>query len=559
MAHYTLSMTPIKRSDGRSATAAAAYRAGSKMVDQRTGRTHDYTRKRGVEHVELLAPDGITLDTPEVLWNAAEAAEKRKDGRPAREILVALPAELDADQRTELAQAITRDLVDRYGVAAQLAIHAPDRGGDQRNHHCHILITTRRWNHDGPGAKDQLEMSDTQLKQAGLPKSADELTAMRERWANMQNAALKRANLSARVDHRSLTEQGIDRVPQIHVGNYGTQMIRQGIPEQSERAVFNLAIIKANNDIQDLRERLDAERAKQEWIEIAPVISTTPASEPLLETEPSLADQDELDMARESARVDTHERIENHLSRRHQLQIRAELRALYSIQARLDADRAERIAQIEAQEEADWQQWISRPDVCPATGRIITELAVDACIERESQYPENKPKPLRKGRIAPWPTENDPELEMLKRAAARQKADQAALKPSPTSKQGKSEKPPQASPQDVSEPKEVKPESSPQPPVFDAKKRALEIVCMETAGERHAAFLESFSWNQDDYDALDIALEPLIDASTGELTNEGRHLRVELLPSETLSPQREGRVQNEQDWEPPGYPGGPGF
>ncbi|NOG32911.1 hypothetical protein HLB35_16100 [Halomonas sp. TBZ9] len=128
-------------------------------------------------------------------------------------------------------------------------------------------------------------------------------------------------------------------------------------------------------------------------------------------------------------------------------------------------------------------------------------------------------------------------------------------KPAPTPVAAKL---PQDSPQQASEPKESLPQAPPEP-AFDARQRALEIVCMETAGERHAAFLESFSWNQDDYDALDIALEPLIDASTGELTNEGRHLRAELLPSETLSPQREERVQNEQDWEPPGSPGGPGF
>ena len=125
MALYSLSTSAISRKAGRSAVTAAAYRAGVELVDERTGVVHDYTRKRGVEHVELMVPEGITLDSPSALWNAAEAAEKRKDGRPAREILVALPAELDADQRTVLAREITRDLVDRYGVAAQLAIHAP--------------------------------------------------------------------------------------------------------------------------------------------------------------------------------------------------------------------------------------------------------------------------------------------------------------------------------------------------------------------------------------------------------------------------------------------------
>lgn len=256
MALYSLSTKPISRKAGRSSVAAAAYRSGARLVDERTGVEHDYTRKRGVEHVELVAPEGINIDSSQVLWNRAEAAENRRDGRTAREVLIALPAELDAGQRTELAQAITRDLVERYGVAAELAIHAPDRDGDKRNHHAHVLITTRRLNHDGFGVKSQLEMSDTQLKKHGLPKSADELKNLRERWANLQNAALERAGVDARVDHRSQADQGSGRVAQIHQGSYATQMIRQGTPERSERATLNLEIIAANTEY---------EQALEEW------------------------------------------------------------------------------------------------------------------------------------------------------------------------------------------------------------------------------------------------------------------------------------------------------
>ena len=500
MALYSLSVKPISRKDGRSATAAAAYRAAAEIVDERTGLVHDYTKKRGVEHVELMAPDGIQLDTPSALWNAAESAEKRKDGRPAREILVALPAELNADQRTELAQAITRDLVDRYGIAAQLAIHAPDRDGDQRNHHAHILITTRRWNHDGPGNKAQLEWSATQCRKNGVAKPADEISQLRERWADMQNAALESAHVSARVDHRSLADQGIDRVPQIHVGNYGTDMIRQGTPEQSERAVINLAIIDGNQEVAELRQQLAFENAEQ------------------------------------------------HIEQRHQLQIRAELRALEAAQTR----RWDRI------EEEEWQAWISRPDVDPSSGRIITELAVNEVIARERALPENQPQPEPKRRLVPWPPEHDPELEMLKRAAAKQAA-QTAPKPFPTPTPEESQKLPPAAPLAAAKPEPVPVPQASQEAAFDAKKRALEIVCMETAGERHAAFLESFSWNQDDYDALDIALEPLIDGSTGELTEKGRQLRAELVPSETSHSQRAPRVQSEQDWEPRSGPDGPNF
>ena len=494
MALYSLHTSAISRKAGRSAVAAAAYRAGVELIDERSGVVHDYTRKRGVEHVELFAPDGIQLDDPSALWNAAEAAEVRKDGRPAREVLVALPAELDADQRTDIAQAITRDLVDRYGVAAQLAIHAPDRDGDQRNHHAHILITTRRYNHDGIGAKAQLEWSGTQCRDYGVAKPKDEIKALRQRWADIQNAALERAGVDARVDHRSLADQEIYRVPQIHVGSYGTDMIRKGTPEQSERAMTNLAIIDGNQEVAELRQQVAFENAEQ------------------------------------------------HIEQRHQLQIRAEMRSLYAAQQRV----------YDRREETEWNEWISRPDVDPTTGRIYTEAAVDACIERERALPENQSS----GGLTL--TELAQKIEQKEAAQKAPKPSSTAAKPSPPP-QGKGvQKPPQAPPLAASEPKEQEPQPE-QPPAFDARQRALEIVKMATAGERHAAFRAAFELPDDDYDALDVALEPLMSGLTGELTEEGRQLRAELVPSETSNSQRAERVQGEQDWEPPGSPGGPGF
>ena len=487
MALYSLHTSAISRKAGRSAVAAAAYRAGVELIDERSGVVHDYTRKRGVEHVELFAPDGIQLDDPSALWNAAEAAEVRKDGRPAREVLVALPAELDADQRTDIAQAITRDLVDRYGVAAQLAIHAPDRDGDQRNHHAHILITTRRYNHDGIGAKAQLEWSGTQCRDYGVAKPKDEIKALRQRWADIQNAALERAGVDARVDHRSLADQEIYRVPQIHVGSYGTDMIRKGTPEQSERAMTNLAIIDGNQEVAELRLQVAFENAEQ------------------------------------------------HIEQRHQLQIRAEMRSLYAAQQRV----------YDRREEAEWNEWISRPAVDPTTGRIYTDAAVNACIERESQYPENQSS----GGLT---------LTELAQKIEQKEAAQLAQKPSPPPQGKDVQKPPQAAPLRDSEPKEPMPQA-PQEPVFDARARALEIVKMGTAGERAGAFRDAMSGDLDDYDALDIALENLMDGLTGELTEEGHQLRAELVPSETPNSQRAERVQGEPDWEPPGSPGGPGF
>ncbi len=203
MASYHLAVKTVSRSSGRSATAAAAYRAGVEIMDERTGLIHDYTRKQGVEHRELVLPDGApewAADRAK-LWNAAELAETRKNSTVAREFEIALPAELDATQRRELVREFAREISDRHGVAVDIAVHAPGREGDNRNHHAHLLVTTRRLTKDGLGEKTR----ELDQKQTG------EVERWRERWAEVQNRALERANVSERVDHRSLKDQGIKR------------------------------------------------------------------------------------------------------------------------------------------------------------------------------------------------------------------------------------------------------------------------------------------------------------------------------------------------------------
>lgn len=267
MAIYSLSTKPISRSGGRSAVAAASYRSGSELADERTGVVHDYTRKRGVEHAEIVTRDGVPAPERESLWNQAEAAEKRKDARVAREYLVALPHELDADQRLTLARELAGELSERYGVAVDMAIHAPDREGDQRNHHAHLLATTRAYGHDGLGEKVAIEWSDKKRRDAGLERGADEVKLIRQRWETMTNAALERAEVAERVDCRSLSDQGINRVPQIHVGPMGTEMQRRGTPELSDRATLNLEIQATNRQLHQLQERAARRAAEREALD----------------------------------------------------------------------------------------------------------------------------------------------------------------------------------------------------------------------------------------------------------------------------------------------------
>ena len=222
MAIYHLSVKPVSRSAGRSATAAAAYRAGAGITDERTGQTHDYTRKGGVESAALVLPDGAPewASDRSALWNAAERAEKRKDACVAREYEVALPSELPPEERRRLAADFAREMANREGCAVDVCIHAPGRGGDGRNHHAHLLRTTRKVGAEGLGAKLDTEKAGRNRKQ--------DLEAVRERWAELVNERLRRHGIDGQIDHRSLEAQGIGREPSRHLGPAVSGLVRRG-------------------------------------------------------------------------------------------------------------------------------------------------------------------------------------------------------------------------------------------------------------------------------------------------------------------------------------------
>jgi hypothetical protein len=202
MASFHLAVKTIGRSAGRSATAAAAYRAGVEITDERTGLVHDYTRKQGVEHSALVVP----ADAPAwandraALWNAAEQAETRKNSTVAREYEIALPAELSAEARRELALGLAREISERHGVAVDVAIHAPGREGDQRNHHAHLLTTTRRIGPEGWARRP----ANWTRRRAGR-SSAGVAGGPRCRMRRLSAANVPR------VDHRSHQRRGSSR------------------------------------------------------------------------------------------------------------------------------------------------------------------------------------------------------------------------------------------------------------------------------------------------------------------------------------------------------------
>lgn len=222
MAIYHLNVQVISRSSGRSAVAAAAYRAGDKLCDERYNKTQDYERKQHIKdnfiRVPQEAPEWVAKR--ESLWNGVESSEKRKDAQLAREVEVALPRELDAAQQRALLEGfVDREFVSK-GMVADVAIHEPQASDGETNPHAHIMLTTRRLTPEGFGPKER----DWNRK--------DLLKQWREKWALSVNDALESGGFDDRIDHRSYKDQGIEKVPGVHLGPEPHQMERKGIYTQ---------------------------------------------------------------------------------------------------------------------------------------------------------------------------------------------------------------------------------------------------------------------------------------------------------------------------------------
>jgi hypothetical protein len=212
MAQYRLSADIIRRSKGRSVVAAAAYRAGDRLLDERTGSIKDYTYRADVLYSEILTPKNAPawMQDRHDLWNEIERREDRSTRRGqaqlARDIELSLPHELTHEQHVELVREFVQAYFVDEGMVADIAIHAPPRRGDGRNHHAHILLSMRDIEEDGFGKKNRDWNHEDQLQE------------WRERWDELQNRALEKYGFEDRVDHRSLADQGIDREPTMHLG-----------------------------------------------------------------------------------------------------------------------------------------------------------------------------------------------------------------------------------------------------------------------------------------------------------------------------------------------------
>ncbi len=261
MAIFHLAAKVVSRKAGQSVVAKAAYNAREELTEERTGEVKDYSRAEGLIFSGIYTPANAPQWAHDraQLWNKADQAEKRKDATLAREYELALPHELTNEQRRFLVQDFVRESFTRKGYAVDVCIHAPDREGDERNYHAHILVTDRRLEADGFAA-------DKKERKLKSPDRKAELEAIREKWERIANRHLERHGHEARIDRRSLKDQGIDREPTEHLGPYATQLERDG--EESERGNTNRDIEARNKELEAAQREYESALAEREqWEE----------------------------------------------------------------------------------------------------------------------------------------------------------------------------------------------------------------------------------------------------------------------------------------------------
>lgn len=313
MAIYHLEAKVVSRGAGRSAAAAVAYLSCSRIYNDYDGIQHDYTRKQGLVWQQVFLPPQAPPEWQdrEKLWNAVEAAEKAKDSRLARELVVALPIELNQEQQISLIEEFIQEQFVADGMCADAAIHDTDG----HNPHAHILLTVRPLDEKGQWqyktekeylcvrngeergfttaeflkaqkegwekqypykiGKKKVYMAPSAAEVRGLaradkhPKSSrygrqnpitlrwnseEQLLLWRENWAAAANLALEQAGREERIDHRSHAARGLEENPTIHEGVAARAMERKGIT--SDRCELNRQIKADNTLLRQLKAEL---------------------------------------------------------------------------------------------------------------------------------------------------------------------------------------------------------------------------------------------------------------------------------------------------------------
>ncbi|MEL6579117.1 MAG: MobQ family relaxase [Cyanobacteria bacterium J06621_12] len=272
VALYSCSISNIKRSDGRSSVAKAAYNSRSLLLDERTANQYNYSQKSDLGFSEIITPENAPFWTSDrqQLWSKNELANKRRDARVAKEILVALPRELDKSQQQKLIRSFVANNLTTLGVVADVNAHELDQSDHSDwNPHVHILISTQHLVDGEFGSKI------TELNKK------DFVTKIREAWAEQTNLALSAAGEVERVDHRSNQARGIERTPQIHLGHKAWAMKQKGIA--TERGDRFSEIEERNQEIDTITAQV---RAAIKQSQIATLQTTTVFPQPVVTSSP---------------------------------------------------------------------------------------------------------------------------------------------------------------------------------------------------------------------------------------------------------------------------------
>ena len=275
IAIYHWNIGIVSRGKGKSAVAAAAYRSGEKLTNEWDGMTHDYTRKGGVVHTEIMLPPHAppSFSDRSTLWNSVELYEKAGNAQLAREIDAALPIELSREEQIRLVREYCSSQFVSRGMCVDFVIHDTDSG----NPHCHIMLTMRPLDERGAwAAKSKKEYDlDENGERIRLPSGRykthkvdltgwndkDNTLLWRKAWADYTNDFLERNGSPERIDHRSNAERGIDEIPTVHMGVAACQMEKKGIA--TEKGELNRNIQKANRLIREIRAQIGK---LKEWI-----------------------------------------------------------------------------------------------------------------------------------------------------------------------------------------------------------------------------------------------------------------------------------------------------
>ena len=299
MAIFHCQIKIISRGKGKTATAAAAYRSGTKIVDDELGKTHDYTRKGGVAFSEIL----LCVNAPskysdrQTLWNEVQKIEKQKNAQLCREIEVALPIEFSRNEQIEVVREYIKKNFTDKGMIADWSLHDKSDG----NPHAHILLTMRPLKTNGEwGAKrkDRYALDENGNKipiidvltnkqkiGAGGRKMWERISVpttdwndqtkaeeWRKSWADICNEHLKG---QAHIDHRSYARQGKKQLPTIHEGYVARKIAKSGkhsnIISYNQQVRQHNALEQANeqdihtaeNELKQLKNELEKIKSEQ--------------------------------------------------------------------------------------------------------------------------------------------------------------------------------------------------------------------------------------------------------------------------------------------------------